>query len=131
MKTPASWIVIEKRSAPFGDGTITTLVPTSSIVEVSMMVDRGFISDLRIKCSTSHIFAVPSDSRQEVAEALGILEALGQKAPPPAGDVEDARRYRKFKSLLFSNPSLNMGLVGDSANLDATLDNLTDWPRSL
>jgi hypothetical protein len=48
-----------------------------------------------------------------VAEVLGILEALEQNTQPPAGVVEDARRYQRIKALLLSRNSITVQSLKD------------------
>jgi hypothetical protein len=109
MKTPATWIPISKE----GDVIMAIYVPAENVVSVLMRTSAHGIHPIVTELSL-HLEGEPgymrvaSDLCMPVAEALGILEALGQKAPPPAGVIEDARRYRVLKGLLKEFKNLNI-----------------------
>lgn len=109
MKTPADWIVIDKRRLPdIEEGAITELVPTNAITKLTVFTKGDLICDIAID-TVGRIFSLPSNLYQEAAESLGILEVLGQKTPGdpcpsiPAHEktlIEDGRRYRVLRRVL-------------------------------
>jgi hypothetical protein len=67
------------------------------VVESAVIDGVVTILTMRIRCTddTGYRF-VDHGQHEAVAETLGIMEALGQKAPPPATEASDAHHYQQI-----------------------------------